>query len=292
MTGDARDDGHRGRGSVLVTGVSTGIGRACALHLDSAGFSVLAGVRSEADFDRLRAQGSARLRPMILDITDGEQIAACAEQVRLESPDGLAGLVNNAGIAVAGPLEAIPIDEFRRQIEVNLTGQVAVTQAVLPQLRQRQGSLIFISSDNGRLAAPCLAPYSASKYAIEAIADALRVELRPFGVRVVLIEPGAIRTPIWEKSLAAATTLRERYPRDLESLYGAMSDSVEASAAKLAARGAPPERVARTVARALTRRRPRARYTVGRDAKLAAVVARALPDRLRDRLVARASGLR
>lgn len=229
---------------------------------------------------------------MILDITDGEQIAACAEQVRLDSPDGLAGLVNNAGIAVAGPLEAIPIDEFRRQIEVNLTGQVAVTQAVLPQLRQRRGSLIFISSDNGRLAAPCLAPYSASKYAIEAIADALRVELRPFGVRVVLIEPGAIRTPIWEKSLAAATTLRERYPRDLESLYGAMSDSVEASAAKLAARGAPPERVARTVARALTRRRPRARYTVGRDAKLAAVVARALPDRLRDRLVARASGLR
>ena len=290
--GDASDEGYRRQGSVLVTGASTGIGRACALHLESAGFSVLAGVRSEADFDRLRAQGSARLRPVILDITDGEQIAACAEQVRLESPDGLAGLVNNAGIAVAGPLEAIPIDEFRRQIEVNLTGQVAVTQALLPQLRQGRGSLIFISSDNGRLAAPCLAPYSASKYAIEAIADALRLELRPFGVRVVLIEPGAIRTPIWKKSLAAASTLRERYPRDLESLYGAMSDSVEAAAAKLAARGAPPERVARTVARALTRRRPRARYAVGRDAKSAAVVARALPDRLRDRLVARASGLR
>src|SRR5512144_3130435 len=124
--GDAREDGYRRHGSVLVTGASTGIGRACALHLDGAGFSVLAGVRSEADFDRLRAQGTARLRPLILDITDGEQIAACAEQVRLESPDGLAGLVNNAGIAVAGPLEAIPIDEFRRQIEVNLTGQVAV----------------------------------------------------------------------------------------------------------------------------------------------------------------------
>ncbi|MGE5858189.1 MAG: SDR family oxidoreductase [Solirubrobacterales bacterium] len=289
--GDAREDGYRRHGSVLVTGASTGIGRACALHLDSAGFSVLAGVRSEADFDWLRAQGSARLRPVILDITDGEQIAACAEQVRLESPDGLAGLVNNAGIAVAGPLEAIPIDEFRRQIEVNLTGQVAVTQALLPELRQGRGSLIFISSDNGRLAAPCLAPYSASKYAIEATADALRVELRPFGVRVVLIEPGAIRTPIWEKSLAAASALRESYPRDLESLYGAMSDSVEASAAKLAARGAPPERVARTVARALTRRRPRARYTVGSDAKLATFVAR-LPDRVRDRLVARASGLR
>jgi NAD(P)-dependent dehydrogenase (short-subunit alcohol dehydrogenase family) len=289
--GDARDDGDGGRGTVLVTGASTGIGRACALHLASLGFSVLGGVRSEADFERLRSQGGARLQPVILDVTNGEQIAACAGRVGMESPDGLAGLVNNAGIAIAGALEAIPIEEFRRQLEVNLTGQVAVTQALLPQLRQGQGTLIFISSDNGRLAAPCLAPYSASKYAIEAVADALRVELRPFGVRVVLVEPGAIRTPIWEKTFAAAATLRERYPPELESLYGSMSDSVEASAAKLAARGVPAERVARTVARALTSVRPRARYTVGREAKLAAVIARALPDRLRDRLVARASGI-
>jgi NAD(P)-dependent dehydrogenase (short-subunit alcohol dehydrogenase family) len=289
--GDARDDGDRGRGTVLVTGASTGIGRACVLHLDSLGFSVFAGVRSEADFEQLRSEGGARLQPVLLDVTDGEQIAACAEQVRLQSPDGLAGLINNAGIAVAGALEAIPIEEFRRQIEVNLTGQVAVTQAVLPQLRQSQGTLIFISSDNGRLAAPCLAPYSASKYGIEAVADALRVELRPFGVRVVLVEPGAIRTPIWEKTFTAAAALRERYPPEFESLYGSMSDSVEASAAKLAARGVPAERVAQTVAHAMKRRRPRARYTVGREAKLAAVVVRALPDRLRDRLVARASGL-
>jgi NAD(P)-dependent dehydrogenase (short-subunit alcohol dehydrogenase family) len=284
------DDGQ-GRGGVLVTGSSTGIGHACAMHLDRLGFRVYAGIRNEADAERLRAEGSPELRPVLMDVTDETQVATCADAIRRSSPSGLVGLVNNAGIAVAGPLEAIPLSEFRRQLEVNVTGQVAVTKAFLPQLRQHRGRLIFISSDNGRLAAPCLAPYSASKYAIEAIADALRVELAPFAVRVVLIEPGAIRTPIWEKTTVTGKALRERYPAELEALYGPMVDRVDSAAGKLAARAVPPERVARVVARALSVDRPRARYTIGTEAKTAAIAARLLPDRLRDRLVARAAGL-
>lgn len=278
-------------GSILVTGCSTGIGEACALYLDRLGFQVYAGVRTEEDAERLGVRGSGQLRPLLLDVTDEDQIAACVEAIARQSPGGLDGLVNNAGIAVAGPLEAVPLAEFRRQIEVNLVGQVALTQAVLPQVRHRRGRLVFISSDNGRIAAPCLAAYSASKHAIEAIADALRLELRAAGVRVVLIEPGAIRTPIWEKTRQQAVEMRRRYPAGLEEVYGPLVDRVEMASIRQAERGIAPNRVAKKVAVALTVRRPRARYAVGLDARLALLAARLAPTSIRDRIVARAAGL-
>jgi NAD(P)-dependent dehydrogenase (short-subunit alcohol dehydrogenase family) len=229
---------------------------------------------------------------VLIDVTNQDQIAACVKEVHEAAPKGLDALVNNAGIAVAGPLEALPPEEFRRQIEVNLSGQVAVTQAFLPDLRQSKGRLVFISSDNGRLAVPCLSAYSASKHAVEAIADALRLELRPAGVRVVLIEPGAIDTPIWEKTREEALAMRRRYPHELEGVYGSMVDRVEATSNKQAKRAASPERVAKTVAAGLNARRPGARYVVGLDARLGLIAARWMPTALRDRLVARAAGLR
>ena len=161
-------DGYGARGAVVVTGSSTGIGRACALHLDRLGFKVFAGVRSEGDGERLRAEASERLEPLILDVTDSEHIARAAERVSEATEARLAGLVNNAGIGTGGPLELLSVGDFRHQIEVNLIGQVAVTQAFIPALRHARGRLVFISSIGGLIATPYMAPYHASKFGIEA----------------------------------------------------------------------------------------------------------------------------
>ncbi|MGN6556503.1 MAG: SDR family NAD(P)-dependent oxidoreductase, partial [Solirubrobacterales bacterium] len=185
--------------SVLVTGASTGIGRATALRLDGSGWRVFAGVRREEDAESLRTAASQSLVPVFLDVTEPDQIAAVAEQVGKEAEGGLAGLVNNAGVAIPGPLETIPLEDFRRQIEVNLVAYVAVTQAMLPQIRQAEGRVVFISSIGGRIAFPFGGPYHASKFATEAIGDVFRQELRPWGLRVSIVEPGSIDTPIWER---------------------------------------------------------------------------------------------
>jgi len=183
--------------SALVSGASTGIGEACALHLDRLGWRVFAGVRRQADGERLQAQSSARLTPVSLDITDEAEVAAAAKAVA-EALDGggLSGLVNNAGIGLGGPVEYLPLDHWRRQLEVNVLGQLAVTQALMPLIRNATGRIVFIGSISGRVATPMLAPYSASKHALEAICESMRHELRPFGIRTVLVEPGAIKTPI------------------------------------------------------------------------------------------------
>lgn len=277
--------------SVLVTGASTGIGRATALHLDAAGWQVFAGVRREEDAAALRAETSERLVPAILDVTDAEQIAAAADLVRQEAGGGLDGLVNNAGIAVPGPLETLPIDDFRRQVGVNLTAQVAVTQALLPQIRAARGRIVFITSIGGLIAFPMFGAYHAAKFGLEATADVFRRELRPWGISVSAIEPGSIATPIWERGQKEADAIGDRATEAQNELYGRSIAALRKVSKRTAARGIPPEKVAATIERALSARRPRTRYLVGRDAHSQALLARLLPDRAIDRLIARFTGM-
>jgi NAD(P)-dependent dehydrogenase (short-subunit alcohol dehydrogenase family) len=271
------------RGRVIVTGASSGIGEATALHLRSLGFEVLPGVRRDEDAERLREDG---FEPLLLDVTDAESIARCRGEV---GEVELSGLVNNAGVAVAGPLEFVPIEELRTQLEINVIGQVAVTQAFLPALRRGRGRIVNISSIGGRVALPMAGPYAASKFALEAISDSLRREVGRHGVDVIVIEPGGIKTPIWEKGGAKADELQAQMPADADRLYGDLVRAVRAESDKIATdRGLPPSAVAEVVGEALTARRPRTRYLVGRDAKLRAALSRVTPDRLLDRLIARA----
>ena len=260
--------------TAIVTGASSGIGRACAVRLARAGWSVLAGVRRPGD----APEGTEEL---LLDVTDAEQIHAAADRV-----DELNGLVNNAGIALGSPLELVPVDQLRHQLEVNLVGQVAVTQALLPALRRARGRIVFMGSIAGRSALPFLAPYAASKHALEAVADSLRLELKPFGVNVSIVEPGSIRTPIWTRSAERADELAATQDSELAELYADRVAAFRTLALKRGEGGAPAERVAEVVEDALTAERPHARYLVGKDAKLRAGFER-LPDRLRDRIYER-----
>ena len=281
----------RSRGAVVVTGSSTGIGRACVLHLDRLGFAVFAGVRKEADAEALGAAGSDRLRPLTLDVTEPEQIAAAVQTVAEASPARVAGLVNNAGVGVGGPLELIPIDDFRRQIEVNLIGQIAVTQAFLPALRKARGRVVFLSSIGGLNANPYMSPYHASKFGIEAVGDALRQEMRQFGVEVSIVEPGLVATPIWDKGRDSARAIKDRLTAEDERLYGEKVARMGEVLEKVGARGVPPEKVAEAIGHALTAKRPKTRYLVGADARMTLLMRRLVPDRIRDRIVARAAGL-
>jgi NAD(P)-dependent dehydrogenase (short-subunit alcohol dehydrogenase family) len=272
--------------SVLVTGASTGIGRATALRLDGSGWKVFAGVRREEDAEALRGKASERLTPVTLDVTDAEQIAAAAERVARESDGGLEGLVNNAGVAIPGPLETVPIDDLRHQLEVNLVAYVAVTQAMLEQVRRAEGRVVFLSSIGGRIAFPFGGPYHASKFATEAIGDVFRQELRPWGLRVSIIEPGSIDTPIWERGQRKAEEIEAKSPRT-NLLYGAALDKFRKVIEDTAERGIPPEKVARAISHALESRRPKSRYLVGLDAKVQARLQPLIPAAVFDRIVAR-----
>src|SRR5438874_3243366 len=281
-----------GRGtqpSVVITGASTGIGEASALRLASMGFRVFAGVRKQADADALssKAPVNGTLQPIMLDVTDAASIAAAQSAVAdAVGERGLAGLVNNAGISVAAPMELVPLDELRRQLEVNLIGPVAVTQAFLPLIRKARGRIVNIGSIGGRISTPVLGPYSASKYAIEAITDALRIELRPWGINVAVVEPGSIATPIWEKGQGSADQLEAGLTPEAHAMYGGTIAAIRDAARQAERRGIPPDAVAKAVAHALTSKRPKTRYLVGFDARLQAALARIVPDRLLDRLIA------
>jgi NAD(P)-dependent dehydrogenase (short-subunit alcohol dehydrogenase family) len=276
-----------GARTVVITGASTGIGAACAKRLDALGMRVFAGVRRAEDGEALRAQTSERLTPLLLDVTDKAAIGMAAGRVRDAVGDsGLWGLVNNAGIAVAGPLEFLPVDELRRQLEVNVVAQVAVTQAFLPLLRTARGRIVNMGSISGRLATPFVGAYSASKFALEAVTDALRIELRPWGIDVVIVEPGGIATPIWERSLVTADRLVDEAPPELHHHYGPVIPVIRRSAQRTGKRGTPATEVAKVVAHALTAPRPKTRYPVGKRASLTMRMIARLPDRMRDRLVA------
>jgi NAD(P)-dependent dehydrogenase (short-subunit alcohol dehydrogenase family) len=273
----------------VVTGASSGIGQATAGTLAARGFHVLAGVRRQVDADQLAGEG---VEPVILDITDPSHVAAIAERVEHEADTRpLGALVNNAGIAVNAPVETIPMQEWRRQFEVNFFGHVAITQALLPALLAGGGRVVNVSSIGGRVAGPTFGAYAASKFALEAVSDALRREVGRLGVQVIVIEPGTVKTAIWGKGLATAQELVAGMSTAQQSRYGDLLAAVARRAQTLQRGGIDPSEAARVIADAIDARRPRARYLVGRDARVMARVAGLLPDRLVDRFIARNLGL-
>ena len=271
-------------GTVVITGASTGIGRATALRLARGGFDVLAGVRREEDGAALRGE-DGRIEPVLVDVTDADQVAGLAERV---AGAPLAGLVNNAGIAVAGPLEGIPLDEVRRQYEVNVFGLLAVTQALLEPIRAGHGRIVNIGSIGGRVNTPFVGPYSSSKAAVRSLSAALRRELRPWGIRVALVEPGALDTPIWRKGEQGAEQTIGALSERVRTLYARQLDALVAATRKIPAGASSPDDAAQAVEHALTAARPRTLYTVGREARIQGALHSVLPARTFDALVARA----
>jgi NAD(P)-dependent dehydrogenase (short-subunit alcohol dehydrogenase family) len=272
---------------IFVTGASKGIGEACTRRLAERGHHVFAGVRNEADGAALRRAAPENITPLIVDVTNTAAIQAASHTIdEVTGSAGLNGLVNNAGIAVAGPLEFLPIDELRHQLNVNVVGQIEVMQAVMPAIRRATGRIVFMGSIAGRSAMPLLGPYAASKHALEGLADSLRVELLPWGIHVALVEPGVIATPIWDTSLASATQTRTRMPELATERYGWIIEALTKRVQSGTVRGLPPGRVADAVEHALFAEKPKTRYLVGRDARLRAFFQN-LPDRWRDRIISK-----
>ena len=272
--------------AVLVTGASTGIGEATARRMKAAGWEVLAAARKDADLERLRGEG---FTPVRLDVTDSDSIAAARAEL---GERGLHGLVNNAGSAVSGPIEYVPLDELRRQLDVNLVGHVAVIQAFLPNVREAKGRIVNVSSIGGRIALPLVGPYAASKFGLEAVSDSLRRELRPWGIHVSVIEPGAVVTPIWEKGRETADRLEAEMGEEAQARYGKLAARIRTETEKIPERGVQPDEVAKAIEQALTASRPKLRYVVGRDAKMRLRIKALVGDRRFDALIARTLGWR
>ena len=269
-----------GRGRVMVTGASTGIGEATALHLGELGFSVLAGVRRDEDAERLREQG---LTPICLDVTVAEQLAAARAEI---GDEPLAGLVNCAGITHSGPLEFVPVDDMRQQMEVNVIGQLAVTQAFLDALRAGRGRIVNLGSITGLLATPITGPYGVSKVALEGMTDVLRRELLSQDIDVVMVVPGGVKTPLMSKASLGFERVFRDGPTELVQRYGPMITTALEHTTKIDRHtGIDAHVVAKVIGKALTVRRPRTRYLVGRDAILAATMAKFIPGRAMDRLI-------
>jgi NAD(P)-dependent dehydrogenase (short-subunit alcohol dehydrogenase family) len=273
--------------SFLITGASTGIGRSAALHLDRLGHRVFAGVRRPGDGDALRASASARLTPLALDVTAPGDVAAAVQAVE-EALAGapLDGLVNNAGIALGGPIEFLDVDRLRLQLEVNVVGLVAVTRAFLPLLRRGPGRIVNIGSIGGRVASPFMGPYCASKHAVEALSDTLRMELSPWGMHVSVVEPGPVHSAIWEKGRAQYRELADAMPARARALYGPYIERTEQAIAARVRMAVPTNATDRVIEHALLAPRPRTRYLVGAIARAAVAMRWLLPDRLPDRVLA------
>ncbi len=268
------------RGLVVVTGASTGMGAATARELARRGFHVLAGVRRDGDGMPLRTDG---IEPVILDITDPDHLAALVARVERD-PRPLRALVNNAGVPGAGPVEVTPLDQWRRIFEVNVFGHVAVIQALLPALLRDKGRVVNITSLNGKISMAGYGPYSASKFAMEAISDALRNELAPHGVQVVVVEPGGVRTEMSRTGLAALTRLHEGMTPGQNARYGALMQAIPSHVAAFTNAGVTSDVAAKTIAKAVTDGRPRTRYTIGATAAFLIRASRVLPDRMLDRM--------
>lgn len=268
---------------VVVTGTSSGIGRATAEQLAAEGFHVLAGVRRQEDADKIKQKN---IEPVILDITAIDTLRALAERVE-QDPLGrpLRAVVNNAGIAVNAPLEMVPLDEFRRQIEVSVIGQVAVIQALTPALLKSGGRVVNIGSVGGKISMPGFGIYSAAKYAMEAINDSLRREMSSFGLKVIMITPGGVSTSLSEKGVTTADRLSKLMTPDQHRRHDRLFDAVKAQAESWATSGIPPKKVAEVVSRAIHASNPRTRYTAGRDSALLTRLVRILPDKLLDRML-------
>ena len=269
--------------TVLITGASSGIGRACALRMDRAGWQVFATVRKDSDANQLLSEASARLRTVLLDVTDAEQVEETARAVaEAVGGNGLHGLVNNAGIAGGGLLEFLDAADFRQVLETNTIAPLTVTQSFIPLLRKAQGRILMISSQAGFSSTPLMSSYSASKFALEALTDGMRLELRPWGIDVVSVQPGAINTDIWGKARFYAEKTLRKYPPGAFEMYGPLLEMMIESLEQ--PRGVDPEKVAQTVQMILSSARPKARYLVGRDAVFRRWIER-LPTALRDKII-------
>jgi len=273
--------------SVLVTGAARGIGRATALRLADAGFDVYAATRQPSDAASLAAEGRSRLTPVTLDITNARHIAALDDVL----PDTLDGVVNNAGIVVGGPLEVLPLDELRRQLEVNVIGQVAVTQAVLPRLRAAKGRVVFVSSVSGLVVTPTMGAYNASKFAIEAVADVFRLELAPWGIRVVSVLPAQTDTDLWRNAEDVLDTAVESLDAAQRELYTEHIEGMRRSIPKAQKVAAPVAAVVKAIEKALTASRPRARYIVGAAPRAQVALAKVMPTPVLDAALRKAAGI-
>jgi len=276
--------------AILITGASTGIGRATALRLAADGHTVFAGVRNHADADSLRTENNT-LQPILLDITQPDHITAARQFIgdHLNSQP-LHGIVNNAGVVVSGPMECIAIDDLRRQFEINVFGHIAVTQVFLDLLRQSHGRIVNISSIAGRSTLPFVGPYSASKFALNVFSEAFRMELAPWGIHVALIEPGSIVTPIWDKSIQAAEEKTGTYPPDKLALYEKALSKVRDASRNSVARGLHTDHVVTAIRHALFSNTPQTRYLIGNDAVQRAWFSK-LPDTLKEKLILKKLGL-
>jgi len=271
--------GSMARGRILVTGASTGIGQACSIRLAEIGYSVFGGIRKPSDGDRLRSIKG--ITPVLLDVTSGESLQGA---LAIAGPQGLDGLVNNAGIAVIGPVELVPVEAWRRQFEVNVLGLVAVTQTFLPLLRAIRGRFVNIGSIGGRSARPCAGSYDATKFAVEAISDTLRKEVQGSGVSVSVVEAGAVATRISEKSLEAAAGIWRDSAAEPREAYETLMAAVQREVAHSMHNTIDPDEVAKVVEHALTSTRPKTRYLVGKDIRKFLLL-NVLPDRWRDWLI-------
>jgi NAD(P)-dependent dehydrogenase (short-subunit alcohol dehydrogenase family) len=273
-------------GAVMITGASSGIGRACALHLDRRGYRVFAGVRKTSDAEALTA-AAPNLVPVMIDVTDAKAIANVARQVEA-ALGGLAftGLVNNAGVGVGAPAEFLDLSELRRQLEVNFVGPLALIQAFMPLIRRSRGRIVNVSSIGGRTASPFLSPYNASKFALEALSDSMRMELKPWGINVSVIEPGSIQSSMWGKGRETVDTLSKSLPAEAMRLYGDGIATMRKVLMQQEQMAIPAERVAKAIEHALSASRPRTRYLVGLDAKISAFLHWILPDRTYDAFIA------
>jgi NAD(P)-dependent dehydrogenase (short-subunit alcohol dehydrogenase family) len=274
--------------TALITGTSTGIGEACAARLADHGWTVYAGVRREEDGERLKKQHRGDIRPVIFDVSNRDHTRRVIADITTDVGErGLQGLVNNAGVGVGGPVEYVPEEDWRYVFDVNFFGAVALTQAAIPLLRAGRGRIVHIGSIGGRLAAPGIAPYSASKHALEALSESMRHEFARSGtpIKVALVEPGSVKTEIWDKADTSADDIERTLDGEARTRYQWMIDEVRGFVDEGRANAVPADVVAAAVEHALTADRPKARYLVGPDAKIAGNVIARAPDRVRDALV-------
>ena len=270
---------------IAITGASTGIGKATAIYLDRLGFRVFAGIRKEADGQALSKEASDRLTPIHLDVTDDNSIADTISIVTEATSGELFGLINNAGLSLNGPLELVPGPEMKKLMDVNVLGLLAVTKAFIPLLRKGQGRLINISSGHGLLAIPDKSVYAASKFAVQAISDSLRVELQPFGVSVSCLVVGKVDTDVLGKIVAERDKMMKDADPEIRKLYSPLLEFFDKEVKGLA--GIAPSEVGKIVAEALMKKKPKAYYFIGPGAKKMRNLAR-LPVGLRDRLMYKA----
>ena len=272
--------------TALVTGASRGIGKGIVEHLAARGWDVIAGVRSQQDADAITKLDTQRVSSVILDVTSADDIAALEQSL----PDQLDAVVNNAGIAVGGAMETLSPDEWRKQLEINVIGALAVTQAALPRLRKSRGRIVFISSVNGRLSMPLVGAYAASKFALEAAADALRMELSPWKIRVIVVEPAQTDTDMWRTADTMVEDLEAGLSPEHRGLYAKHIAGFKKMIPVSQKLAVPTEKVSAVVEEALTAKRPRARYIVGLGPKAQVALMSVMPTKVRDIALRKVSG--